>query len=86
MFKCRECGMTTEREYLKEVKGDFESDYGVGNLFDSRTSYTKHICPECGSEEIEEAIQCWDCQEWFLKDELDYNIDNNLVCPNCREK
>lgn len=86
MFKCRECGIVVEQEYLKEETNCFEEDYGVAILFESRTKYIKHICPECGSDNIEEAMMCWDCQEWFLKEDLDYNVDNNLVCQNCREE
>lgn len=86
MFKCRDCKAVTEYEYLKEQKGCFEEDYGVAILFESKTKYSKKVCPECGSEEIEEAIQCWDCQEYFLESELNYNQDNNLVCKDCEEE
>lgn len=38
-------------------------------------------CPNCGSEDIEEAVQCSICKKWFSPDETVHG-----VCDNCLEK
>ena len=86
MFKCKECKNIMEREELEIKKGCFESDFGVSDLFDTRTSYETHICPHCGSEEVEEAMECTICNKYFLEEELDYNEVDKLCCENCRNE
>lgn len=75
---CKNCKNTFTDTELKQVKGTFEEDYGVSGLFDTKTEYVKYICPNCFSDDIEEAYKCKNCEEYFLEEELEENL-----CKQC---
>ena len=52
MYKCEVCGKEFEEPKWKRIC--FEQEYGVSNLFDSRTYTNVQVCPHCGESEIEE--------------------------------
>ncbi len=50
MHKCEECERTFEEPKWKTIC--FEQEYGVSNLFESRTYTTVQVCPYCGETSI----------------------------------
>lgn len=78
MLICNDCGnVFTEVEARIEQDKDYVNN-GLG-MECVRNESTIH-CPECGSEEVEEAKVCKECGEYFYPDGY------NLICPNCREE
>lgn len=51
-FTCNDCG--AEFDEPDEEMVDLEDYYGVGGLFGDHHSGYMDVCPECGSEDIEE--------------------------------
>lgn len=62
-----------------------EPDEAVVNRFpagEQTVPIIGSVCPNCGYDEIAEAVQCDICGEWF--DELDlYDNDERRFCKNC---
>ena len=86
MYKCNNC--RSEFEEAAEKRICFEQEYGVANLFSSRSYTNIYVCPCCGDEDIHELEQCSVCEEWF--DETDLTDTEGLinggigyVCPQC---
>lgn len=52
MYKCSNCNH--EFDQPKEIHTTYESLYGVGSEFGSRTPCTIEVCPHCGDDEIDE--------------------------------
>lgn len=52
MYYCKECDSLAENLKEKRIKGCYESDYGVGNLFPDHHhyDYTVEVCPNCGAD------------------------------------
>lgn len=84
MYICKDCKSTFQFEDGKKIKKCFETEYGVGSLFDGRNYYEDTVCPNCHSEEIVEATRCQKCDEWFDEEDLDYNEVDELCCKECR--
>lgn len=84
MFKCSDCKLVSSYDELKKEKKCFEEEYGIKNLFESTNYYIEAHCPGCGSDDIHEAIQCPDCEEWFLIEELEHiESEEKSVCKDC---
>lgn len=87
MYKCSECENRFEEPKQKQIC--FETEYGVSNLFDSRTFTTVSVCPYCEDSGIEELVKCDVCEEWFEEDELEdtteyINGGVGYACEQCR--
>ena len=77
-YICLRCGTVSEEHdalcFFPEVHDE---------LPEKPTEWMARLCcPECGSEDLEEAELCDECGEYFLRSEL----DENDLCPACREK
>lgn len=73
-WKCRRCGhIFDEGEAGKAVERHNEVMGGFTEVF--------RICPSCGSDEIEEAVECRLCLGSFLADEL----VGGYYCKECME-
>ena len=60
MFICRDCGSKFEDpKRVKESRGEF---WGAPAYEDC------WYCPECGSDDYDEAKECGVCGQWFLPD------------------
>lgn len=66
MFKCMHCGHEFEEIDRKH--------------YDNSTGVWEEYCPNCGSEDIEEAAQCEICGDWHAADYLHCG-----VCEKCAE-
>jgi hypothetical protein len=57
----------------------FDGDEIVAKHYDRATgTWDSEECPNCGSEDFEEAAQCPICKEWFSDDDMRYG-----VCESC---
>lgn len=82
MYKCSHCGFVfpapSER---REDVGGYET--GIGYM---RADEYISVCPECGSDSIENAVRCAACGGYeyedsaYLSDELEY------LCRKCKEE
>ena len=52
MYKCARCGEIFDEPEYKEFC--FESYYGVSSMFSDKHYGTAPICPNCGTEDIED--------------------------------
>ncbi len=52
MYRCAECRATFDEPDSKEIC--YEAEYGVASMFSDMHWGTIAICPDCGSEEIED--------------------------------
>lgn len=52
MYKCQDCGAIFYEPDEKHTT--YEWEYGVADLFGSSHPLTISICPECGSENIDD--------------------------------
>lgn len=58
-YRCADCKAVFDKEDADEAEIDLYADYGVSGLFPGESAYTKiPVCPECGSDELEEVIVC----------------------------
>lgn len=57
MYKCNQCGKLNHEDDLEIINTSYESYYGVGGMFASRTPLTLRLCAYCKSEEIERCEQ-----------------------------
>ena len=78
MLKCRHCGAVHDehsavwREYMDRF-GNWESrEDGI---------YANWLCPDCGSDDVEEAYKCACCGEWCFDDVM---VDD--ICFDCYEE
>lgn len=69
MYKCKDCGHVFE-DYTTETL----SEYSNGQCYQEVIAG----CPECHSENFDEAIKCAYCGEYFLPIEIDGNM-----CDGC---
>lgn len=67
MYYCIHCGNSFDRADAKN--------------YDPCTGLWEEYCPNCGSEDFEEAEQCAICGEWHKVDYLE-----NGVCDECIDK
>lgn len=67
MYKCLHCGHEFE---------DIDRKH-----YDHGTGVWEEYCPNCGSEDFEEAEQCELCGEWHVADKV-----HNGVCDDCLQK
>jgi DNA-directed RNA polymerase subunit RPC12/RpoP len=63
MYKCRDCGKVFENAEEKGTRGEYLPEC---------------TCPHCGSEDYDKAIECEECGEYYLADDL-----TEGVCPEC---
>lgn len=67
MYRCESCQKMFEDPDSETFC--YEDYYGVSSMFQNRYYGTYAVCPECGSEEIEEVgcdEYCDDCPTWPL--------------------
>ena len=64
MFICLHCGHEFEEIHAKN--------------YDSATGTWEEYCPNCGSEDFEEAEKCEKCGEWHISDKV-----ANGICEDC---
>lgn len=70
---CEECGNTFNESRIKRV---FQPD---GDSWSE--------CPYCGSDEINPAVQCDRCGDWFaLEYYTNISVLNEGLCPDCLRK
>lgn len=86
MVKCEECHNWYDEEDLKQKTICFEEEFGVSDLFNTRTKTKVDCCPNCGSISLTELEQCDCCGEWF--EELNdtsglVNGDIGYICDQC---
>ena len=86
MLKCRNCDRIFENDEVKFKRVCFEQEFGVSDLFDSRTYTNIEVCPYCEDKDIIELEQCDCCEEWF--EEL-YDTEGlinggiGFICEQC---
>lgn len=68
-YKCEHGHVFFENEMVRDrvMEGEYPRD--------------RYICPDCGTEEFEEAHVCEGCGEWCKEDELYLRL-----CKKCREE
>ena len=71
MFYCANC----EKTFSEPRSYEERHPYGMGYASESFS-----CCPHCSSENIEDAIKCSYCDEWFGK-----SILKDGMCPECYE-
>ena len=71
MYYCNDCSSVFEECDIK--RGQQLEHFGTP------CHETFAVCPFCGGEDFEDAVQCVKCGEWTR--ETDCDIDN--VCPSC---
>ncbi|MEI3530648.1 MAG: hypothetical protein V8Q75_06305 [Bacilli bacterium] len=52
MYRC--CNCRSEFEETDSKRICFEQEYGIANLFDTRTYTNIQVCPNCKDDDIEE--------------------------------
>lgn len=65
MYQCAKCKEMFDSPGYEQIC--FETEYGVGSLFSDYHYGSVPLCPECGSDDIEEFMCdecCWDCDRW----------------------
>ena len=53
-YICADCGAIFDKNEARYEEVCMEDYYGVGNLFPDRHYNTFMICPECGSEDVDD--------------------------------
>lgn len=72
MYECRNCG---GQFYSPVIEYDDPSPAGVGL---PSGAYSTETCPNCGSDDIEEANECPACGSWHIRD--------GALCPDCFDR
>lgn len=69
MYICLKCG-----EVFDEHNMGYHSEWIGESRYSSSNSgwYTTAGCPQCGTDEIEEAQDCMECTEYFAESELNH--------------
>lgn len=77
MFACCECGEIFHEE---DAEIRVETEYIEG----WRRTERYLTCPSCGSEDLEEAVQCEECGEWIAPNKI-FDIEelDEKLCPDC---
>lgn len=83
MYKCNHCKEVFEKP--KTIETTYEEEYGVSGLFPDSHQLKYDVCPHCGEDDIEKAIECEECGEYFTKEELEVLCDGN-ICKKCFEE
>lgn len=86
MVKCEECHNCYDEEDLKQKTICFEEEFGVSDLFNTRTNTKVDCCPNCGSINLTELEQCDCCEEWFEElNDTEGLVNGNIgyVCDQC---
>lgn len=78
LYICKDCRETFVDPATEREDCGWETDLGHISAYQNY-----YVCPNCGSEDIDEEDICVICGESFAKDEMDYNIDGDLVCEKC---
>ena len=75
MYICNKCKEVFDETHMRsEVV--FESDgYQKWGYVDE--------CPECGSEDFEEAVDCDLCGEWIPESKRIWGGVAHVICPDC---
>lgn len=69
IYKCRRGHVFDEGEMVRDTYPEGEG-----------TRY-RYLCPDCGTEDFEEAYTCSRCRFFFREDELEYHL-----CEKCRDE
>lgn len=78
MLICYECGCIFRED---EARIEQDKDY-VNNGLGMECVRCDDIfhCPDCDSDEVDEAVLCKECGEYF------YREGYNTICPACMDK
>lgn len=81
MYICAECN-----KVFSEPES-YEEDYGWDTEYGHNAAYqTFHKCPNCGSDYIEEAVECCKCERCFAKDDMFLTDKLEYICPECNSE
>lgn len=58
----------------------FENEMVQIRVMEGEYLRERYVCPDCGTEDFEEARPCFRCGDYFTEDELEYEL-----CKECRE-
>lgn len=75
---CKHCGAIFDEEDADLVDVGFWCEFWGHDVYNKE--YELH-CPDCGSEDIDDAEECEECRDYFTPDEL----DEDGLCPCCHE-
>ena len=78
-YYCEDCGKTFDEDEMV-----VENSYNLVPFHDELVKEPFNVCkcPYCGSEDIDEALQCAICGEWFKPED----IYDDFYCKDCIEK
>lgn len=76
MLICKQCERTFDEEEIATIKDD------RGYCGDARAYEDVAVCPYCGADDIEEAVECVICKEYTDKDHT-FKTDNGHICEYC---
>jgi len=75
MYKCNSCYTVFENAAtISEGRGEYQ---GV------LCTETIYVCPNCRSNDFEQAFKCLVCEEYFTRDEMIENDSGYLKCKEC---
>lgn len=67
-LKCRDCGHIFSESDADVTRTTYESMYGVSHLFPYSTPCSYYTCPHCGSEDLDDVVEC---------------VDGDTLCDDC---
>ncbi len=77
MFRCLSCHHSfNDFQYKKEE---------IGECAGTPAFECHAVCPECGSDDWDEAEYCDECGELFGNCELEFCENGQVLCENCRK-
>lgn len=80
MYKCSHCGFafSIPSERREDVGGH---ETGIGYM---RADEYIATCPDCGSDNIENAVRCSICGEYEYEDSAYLSDDLEYLCEKCK--
>lgn len=78
-FKCNECGCVFDADNSGRIK----EYYGEGSM---RGAVNWIVCPECGSDNFDEAKKCCCCGLYFSKENEMVIAGDEWICRECAEE
>lgn len=79
MMICLDCGRTFAEEEAKTISEI------VGEFWGAPASREYSVCPYCGSDVYEDAVQCDLCGEWMAEEDV-VNDKGRTVCEVCIDR
>lgn len=81
MYACDNCKHIFTLDDAIKKETSWERYNGVSDLFPNSTPLTLYLCPECESEDKEEASQCVQCEKYFHPDDINWDL-----CAQCEKE